>query len=301
MAQAMFGGLGIFHHHLPRDLVSILLLSLASAGCYGIAAVLQHREAVQHKPVPARLGLLGHLVRRPVWLAGGALDGIGYVLQFLALRHGSLALVEPLLVLSLVFALPFASRLDHRRIATSEVLSSVLIVGGLVTFLECARPALGRPSATPSQWLILSLAIAGSCSVLALAAGGGTPPRVAVLYSAGAGILFGYVAAVTERTGHLLDQGVLHVLVTWPPYALVITAVVALWLTQSAFNAGMLRLSLPTLTVGQPLVALVIGIGFFGEHIHTRGLDPLLEAIGLAVMTVGVYALTRSPSLTAPP
>ncbi len=301
MAHAMLGGLGVYHRHLPRDLVSIMLLSLASAACYGIAAVLQHREAVQHKPVPARLGLLGHLVRRPVWLAGGAMDGIGYVLQFLALRRGSLALVEPLLVLSLVFALPFASRLDRRRIATSEVLASVLIVGGLVTFLECARPALGRPSATASQWLVLSVAIAASCSVLVLAAGKGKPRRVAVMYSVGAGMLFGYIAAVTERTGHLLDRGALHVLETWPPYALVITAVVALWLTQSAFNAGMLRLSLPTLTVGQPLVALAIGIGVFGEHIHTRGFDPVLEAIGLAVMTVGVYALTRSPSLTAHP
>jgi drug/metabolite transporter (DMT)-like permease len=105
---------------------------------------------------------------------------------------------------------------------------------------------------------------------------------------------FGYVAALTERTGHLLDAGAVHTLATWVPYALVIGSIGALALTQSAFQAGELRLSLPMLTVAQPLVAGAIGLAFFGEHIDSRGLAPVFEVLGLALITLGVFALAGS-------
>jgi drug/metabolite transporter (DMT)-like permease len=297
----VFASLRFLHHRVTPGLVSIVLLSLASAASYGLGAVLQHHEAIQQEPVATvRSGLLARLVRRPIWLIGSALDGLGYVFQFLALRRGSLALVEPLLVLSLVFALPVGARLDRRRVSSSEVWAAVTTVAGLALFQEVARPALGNPTAPLAAWLALSAGIALACGVLAILARGTSPRRAAVLYAAASGTAFGYVAAVTERTGHLLDKGVLHVLATWPPYALVVGAVVALSLTQSAFHAGVLRLSLPTLTIAQPLVALAIGIGFFGERVHSRGLAPVVEVLGLVVMTVGAYNLTRSPAFHTP-
>jgi drug/metabolite transporter (DMT)-like permease len=61
-----------------------------------------------------------------------------------------------------------------------------------------------------------------------------------------------------------------------------------------------LRLSLPTLTIAQPLVALVIGIGFFGERVNARGVAPALEALGIVMMTFGVYSLARSPVIASP-
>jgi drug/metabolite transporter (DMT)-like permease len=280
-------------------LVSIVLLSVASAAAYGCAAVLQHHEAIKQAPATASNGLLGRLVRRPIWLLGSLLDGVGYGFQFLALRRGSLALVEPLLVLSLVFALPVAARLEHRRVSSSEVMAALVTIAGLSLFQEVAKPALGHPTAPTADWVALTAGIVGACLVLAIVARGGQPKRSAVLYAAASGTAFGYVAAVTERTGHLLDGGVVHVLSTWPPYVLVVAAVAALALTQQAFNAGVLRLSLPTLTVAQPIVALFIGIGFFGERVHHRGIAPVLEVLGLVVMTIGVYNLTRSPVLTA--
>ena len=113
-------GLRVFHHHVGRGLVSIVLFSLASAASYGMAAVLQHQATMREPPeLSLRAGLLVSLARRPLWLVGNALDGVGYLFQFLALRRGSLALVEPLLVLSLVFALPMAAWLEHRRASSS--------------------------------------------------------------------------------------------------------------------------------------------------------------------------------------
>jgi drug/metabolite transporter (DMT)-like permease len=289
-------GLGVFHHHIGRSLVSIIVLSIASAAAYGLAAVLQHHAAVRQPPeLSVRMGLLVGLVRRPLWLIGNALDGVGYLLQFLALRRGSLVLVEPLLVLSLVFALPVTAWIDHRRISGPDVASTVLILAGLALFLGAAHPGLGHPQASGEGWIVLTLAVAAACGALVLGARGGSRRRAAVLLGAGSGTAFGYVAALTERTGHILDGGIVHTLATWAPYGLLVGGTVALLLTQSAFHAGALRLSLPTLTVAQPLVAVIIGVGLFGEHIASHGAAPGWEGLGLVMVTFGVFALTRSP------
>jgi drug/metabolite transporter (DMT)-like permease len=296
MAVIVGWGLGVFHHHIGRSLVSIIVLSIASAAAYGFAAVLQHHAAVGEAPeLSVRVGLLVRLVRRPMWLIGNALDGVGYLLQFLALRRGSLVLVEPLLVLSLVFALPVTAWLDHRRISAPDVGSTVLIMAGLALFLGVAHPGLGYPRASDEAWTVLSLVVAGGCGAMVVGSRGGSRRRAAVLLGAGSGTAFGYVAALTERTGHLLDGGIVHTLATWEPYGLLVGGVGALLLTQSAFHAGALRLSLPILTVAQPLVAVIIGVGLFGEHIATAGPAPGWESLGLVMVISGVFALTRSP------
>lgn len=287
--------LRVLHHTIGRGLTSIVVLSMASAASYGLAAVLQHRTAIRQPPeLSMRAGLLVGLAHRPMWLVGNALDAVGYAFQFLALRRGSLALVEPVLVLSLVFALPVAAGLDHRHVSRSELASAGAIALGLLLFLLAARPGLGHPHASGTTWAILTAVIAILCGVVALGTRGESRLR-AMLLAVGSGTAFGYVAALTERTGHLLDAGVVHTLATWPPYALVVGALVALLLTQSAFHAGALRLSLPTLTVVQPLVAIAIGLACFGENVETHGVAPIVEALGLLLITGGVFALARSP------
>ena len=166
---------------------------------------------------------------------------------------------------------------------------------GLALFLGVANPGLGRPHVSAEAWTVLTVVIAVGCGAMVLGAHRGSRPVAAVLLGAGSGTAFGYVAALTERTGHILDGGVVHTLETWEPYALVVGGVVALLLTQSAFHAGALRLSLPTLTVAQPLVAVVIGLGLFGERVASHGLAPVWEGLGLVLVVFGVFALTRSP------
>jgi len=297
MVLALVGfGLRVFHHHIGRSQVSVVALSVASAASYGLAAVLQHHAAIRQPPeLSVRVGLLVRLARRPMWLVGNALDGVGYLFQFLALRRGALPLVEPLLVLSLVFALPAAAWLDHRRISRSDIASTGVIMAGLALFLGVANPGLGHPHVTAVAWTVLTIVIAVGCATMVVGAHRGSRPLAAVLLGAGSGTAFGYVAALTERTGHILDGGVVHTLGTWEPYALVVGGVVALLLTQSAFHAGALRLSLPTLTVAQPLVAVVIGLGVFGERVASHGLAPVWEVLGLVMVVFGVFTLTRSP------
>jgi len=73
---------------------------------------------------------------------------------------------------------------------------------------------------------------------------------------------------------------------------------VALLLTQGAYNAGSLRLSLPTMTVTQPIVAVGIGLAMFGEGIDTSAAALSLEFLGVVFVVGAVFALGRSPIIT---
>lgn len=294
------------HHHLrfPHDHVyipaSVVALSLAAAACYALAAVLQQRSAArQPRDLAMRAGLLIGLLRQPVWLLGNVADGGGYLFQFLALRRGSLALVEPLMVFGLLFALPAGAVFEHRRPSGREWYAGSVVVVGLIVFLAMSRPGPGAPRASALGWALLSMVVAGAVVGAALL-GRGSARRRAVWLAAGAAVLFGYTAAVTEAAGHLLNHGVIHALASPAPYVLIAGGVVGTLLAQSAFQAGSLRLSLPTLTVVQPLVAIAIGQVLFGEHLATRGAAPLGEAAGLVLMVAGVFALAQSPAIADP-
>jgi drug/metabolite transporter (DMT)-like permease len=287
------------HHLHGGDLLSIVLLSLASAVAYGLAAVLQHHATSKEPADEAmRLGLLARLAHQPLWLVGNALDGIGFLFQFLALRRGSLSLVEPLLVLSLVVALPVAARFEHRRISMAALLSAGAIAAGLALFLGTGGPGVGHPHASTEAWIVLSGIVAVFClATVAFRNRGASREWAAVVLAAGSGVAFGYAAALTERIGHLLNRGVLHALSSWEPYALIVAGIAALLLTQGAFHAGALRLSLPTLTVAQPLVAIAISLAFFGERINTSAVAIACEILGLALVTAGVFAIAQTPEI----
>lgn len=276
--------------YVPLTVVGLCLLG---ALCYAASSVLEQREAVAAPHHTAmRLGLLTHLLRRPLWLAGNVVGLLGYGFQFLALRRGSLALVQPLLVSGLLFALVGGALSEHRRLTRREWVSTTLVAAGLSLFLVAARPGPGHPRASTAGWLALAALTALAVGVLGLL--GHRSRRGRPLYfGAGAGILLGVTAALTERTAHLLNRGLPLLLGDWAPYALLVVGAGGLLLTQSAFQAGELKWSLPALTVLEPLVAILIGQALFGEHIAARGLAPLGEAVGLAMMVAGVLGLSQ--------
>ena len=296
----VFHALRLLPHHLhaPFQSGAVVALSLASAAAYGLAAVLQHQAAVREPPeLSMTTGLMLRLVRRPMWVVGNLLDVGAFVLQFLALRRGSLALVEPILVLSLVFALPASALLARRPVGRRDVVSALAMALGLGLFLAAGRPGAGHPHGTPLGWVLLTAVVAATVAASVLGARGATARRAGLLLAVGSGVAFGYVAAVAERTGHLLDRGVVHTLASAAPYELAIGGLTALVLTQSAYHAGDLRLSLPTLTVVQPLVAIAIGQSLFAEHLRTHGWAPLVETVGLLSVVVGVSVLAHPATI----
>ncbi|MHB1533225.1 MAG: DMT family transporter [Acidimicrobiales bacterium] len=283
-------------HYLRRVDVPILgvVESLAGATCYAVSSVLQQRAAeAQPAELALRPSLLLRLAGSGRWMVGNLMDVGGFVFQFLALRQAALAVVQPLFVVGLVFALVGSALIERRRPRRSEWASSMLVVAALAVFLAVARPGPGHPRAGALGWgaLFTMTALAVTAAVLLAT---GSARRRAFFLATGAGILYGVTAAITERTGRLLDGGVLHMLGSWSPYALAVTALVGLLLHQSAYQAGDLRLSLPVLTVLEPVVAILIGRFLFHEHIAATLLAVVGEVLSLTVMAYGVFALAQT-------
>jgi drug/metabolite transporter (DMT)-like permease len=284
-----------FEAFYDRAYVPLVVIGLCLLGslCYGLSSILEQREAAAAPPgTTMRLGLLTHLAQRPVWLLGNLAGLFGFGLQLLALRHGSLALVQPLFVSGLVFALVGGAISERRRLARREWASMALVAVGLIVFLVVARPGRGHPNASTMGWIALGAATVLSVGVICLLSLRSRHLRPLFL-ATGAGILFGVTAAVAERTSHLLHIGLLRTLEHVPPYAMFVCAVAALVLSQSAFQAAELRWSLPTLTIVEPLVAILIGQVLYGEHISLGAAAIVGEVFGLAMMIAGIFGLSQ--------
>jgi drug/metabolite transporter (DMT)-like permease len=267
------------------------VFSLVAALLYAAASVLQHRAAViAPLEQSLRVGLLGHLARQPWWIAGIAADGGGFVAQFLALGHGPLVVVQPLLVCGLLFALPLGAVLAHRRITASELWAAGAVVVGLAALLLSARPEPGHAHVHLSSWILLLIATLGPVALMVVGAIR-LPTAKPVLLATAAGVLYGLTAALTKVTAHQLGISVGRVVTSWEVYLLVAVGVLGMVLTQSAFQAGPLKASLPALTVADPMVSALIGITIFHEHIDQDPFRIAVELVGAALMIGGVIAL----------
>src|SRR5437764_1165847 len=105
-----------------------VVLALASALAFAAATVGQQRAAARSSDADARARrFIGQLLRNPRWLVATLGNTVGYGLQAAALGVGSVVIVEPILVTSLLFALPLSARLAHQRLPASAVISAVLL------------------------------------------------------------------------------------------------------------------------------------------------------------------------------
>lgn len=272
----------------------VALLALGAALCYATAAVIQQRTARQEDPRHAgRISLLWSLLHRPVWLAGIAVDVAGYGLQAVALRLGSLALVQGLLVSGLGFAVALAAATGDRASRRDLVGSAAIAVG--LMFFVLGAPVGGTSSAPFGRWAVAGAATLGLCGAFVLAAARGVgPSQRAALYAAAAGVAYGLTGALTKtvvRPGQL-DA---HIVLTWPPYALAAVSLAGMVVVQTSFQAGPVTASLPVLTAAEPVWAWVLGVALFSERAH----HPAPAVLGAGLAALGIVVLARSQSVAA--
>ncbi len=278
-----------------------MLVALGSALMYALASVLQQRSAAAQPAEQAlRLSLLARLLRTRMWLLGLGCDVTGYILQFVALGHGPIVVVQPLLVCGLLFALPLGAAWAGRRLRRRDWVAAFLVCSGLAVFLLVASPQPGHNNVAPIVWIALLGSAAGITLALVVASGGRPAWQRAVLLSGGAGVIYGVTAALTKTSSHLLDGGIVHLLAHWQPYALLVAGLAGMVISQSAFQAGSLDASLPTMSVVDPIVSIVIGALAFGETIAAGAGEVTLEVIALMAMSTGVILLARSAADRTP-
>jgi drug/metabolite transporter (DMT)-like permease len=273
-----------------------VLLAFGAAVGYAAASVLQHREAEADPGLhDGGVRLVLRLARRPLWLAGLACDGLGYVCQALALGLGALLVVQPVITSGILFALPASAWWAGRRLRGRDYTWAALLAVGLAVFLLLAGTEGGKDQASTAAWLwcaAIAVPVLAGCFVAATRA---TGTRRAVLFAFTTGALFGITAALTKSSVVLIGDDGIGALGHWEPYALAVMGGLGFVLNQRAFQAGSLTASLPTLTVVEPLVAVAVGVTMLDETVSSHGAAAWV-AIGVAAvaMTVSTVALSRS-------
>ena len=133
-----------------------------AAFSFALAATLWQRASMDAGvgPGDAR-GLVG-LLTNGVWLLGLAAQGLGVALQAAALDRGRVAIIQPLLVTSIVWALPLGHLLTNQTITRRHVAGATIIVVGLAVFATVGDPAAGVDNAPTSDWISAFLVIAAS-------------------------------------------------------------------------------------------------------------------------------------------
>jgi drug/metabolite transporter (DMT)-like permease len=247
--------------------------------------------------------LVAYLLRRPVWFFGILCMIAGFGFQLAALHVGQLSLVQPVISAELLFVFAYLALRYRHRVRGREWVAAAGMAVGLGGFLFLADPAGGSTTqATAWHWMLAGAVTAAAVVVTAAAGvvpyggrGMASPSRRAAFLAVAAGIAWGFVAAVIKELSVHLADGPHAVFTNWSPYVLLVTGAAAMFLASNAFQAGPLAASQPGLTIADPLVASLIGVTLFGEHLQHSPLDLLGEGVAAAMVVGGILLLSRSP------
>ncbi|MFF8401611.1 DMT family transporter [Streptomyces sp. NPDC015684] len=275
------------------------MIELAAAFAVAGAASNAVGTAFQRKAASASsrggLRLLMELVHRPFWVIGMAGVVCAALFQSLALVNGPLALVQPLFILELPFALLVAAPLMHRRLPRSGWWGVGGCVAGLAVLLVAAAPHGATDSAPLVRWIPALCLCVGAMAAAVLFAGRGRPPaRRAALLAAASAIGNALTAALLKSaSGTFADQGFGAFLRSWQTYGFALAGVASVLLLENALQAGPLAAAQPALTIGDAVVSLTLGIVLFDERIRT-GWWLVPEACGALLIVAGVLVLSRA-------
>jgi hypothetical protein len=271
------------------------MAAIAAAFSYALSNVLQQHEAEQlEQGETLKLGVLAKLAHRPRWLVGMGADVGGYVFEAGALGAGTLVLVEPILATSLLLSLFLGAAINHRHVSRIGWGAAVVLALGVSMFLMLVAPTRGVDIAPEHAWLIAAPPIVGFVFVCIVAARSVSGSTRAALLGLAAGALFGTSAVLTKAFVHYLGTGILAWVPHWEPYALAVSSITGLVLSQSAFQTGGLAAAVGAEQVMQPIAGVALGIGLLDERL---GLSSPVQVIALLAalfsMVWGVLTLAR--------
>ncbi|MBI8989877.1 DMT family transporter [Corynebacterium meridianum] len=276
--------------------VIAVLFALASALTIAWGTVIRHRiaEEAPGDGTTIRSAPIIAVISRPLWWAGTFAALAGYALQIAALGFGTLLVVQPVLVLSLMFTFPMSALYDGRRVSKAETFWSLVLTVAVAVLVVLGKPTPGLLEPPLNRWLP-ALAVGG---VLLLFIDRLAYTRVrrqkALLLGMVTGGVMGYVAVLSKAFVDIfVHQGFVGILTSWESYALLGGAVLGTAVQQSSFNAGALRQSLPAMTVTEPIFAFALGYAVLGEKFAVSGISWTWMGLALLAMVVSTFALSR--------
>jgi drug/metabolite transporter (DMT)-like permease len=276
-----------------------VVAALLAALCYAIGAALEQKEAsaaaTQRVIHP---GLLWQVLQRPVWLAGFAVMAVGEVLHVLALAWAPLAVVQPIGVTTVLFALPIGALVARRRPRPRELAAAAVIVAGLAALLTGMKVSTAEPALSGHDLAVLVPVVGAGLAVLTLVALRASGALRTLLLGCGSGAAFGVTAALVRLLTHRVELHGASGLVGWVSPVIAVTAVAGLLLEQGAYKSGHLGVAVAGYTVTDPLVAVALGAWVL--HQPARASHPLVAAAEAMVVMTGVILLARATAAHSP-
>jgi hypothetical protein len=271
------------------------LIALCAAVASAIGDVIRQRSAqeITDKKV-GHLELFRMSLRDKRWWMGGMAAVVNYSLQAGALAWGSVVLVTALQVTALLFALPIYARLTSYRVTRWEWIWAVVLAGALAVVIIVGDPESGQERAPLSTWIIVALVMGPALVVCVLAARVWSGrPVAAMLLAVVAGSSLALFAVLTKGVVEIAEEGLGAVLRSPEFYPWLLVALAGMIFQQSAFRAGALTASLPTMTVAKPVVAGALGVILLGEAFEATGPEVVVLVGAVALVIIATVALAR--------
>lgn len=279
--------------------LAAVVAALCASIVFGIASVADQRstQLVTRRPTLSPR-IFVDLIRQPLWLAsiGGTLGA--FALQVVALRFGPLALVEPILVCGLIFAVLISAYL-RRRFDPLMIAGVVASAAGIAGFLAIARPSSGASSVGFLAVLPLAAGLAAGvagCLAVARHHPGLRPVAIALA----CGICYGVGAFLVKLVVSDVGGGLPGVLTDWPIYALAVVGPLGFLLNENAFQQGALIAPvMAVITATDPLISIGLGYVWLNERPASGAAAVAGEVVALVIMVIGIVITAhRAPHLT---
>jgi drug/metabolite transporter (DMT)-like permease len=281
------------------------LLALIAALCFALAAALQQRgQFALARAGRAVKGLAGlfRLLAVPAWLLGTLALLCGYGAQGAALDRGKLIVVQPLLVTTIVFALPLGVWLTSQHVARTQVLGSVVVVVGLALFVLVGDPDAGVDNASTQSFVITVLVISAIVAALLLWLHTKSAPalRAAVL-GVCAGLLYGLSATFSKPVINDLHVSLAEAAGDWRTWALLGFGFIAFLIQQLSLATGQLAPAVAAVSVSNPAVSVILGIVLFEEKLTRPGWHVIVAFAALLAALAGATLITLANRETPMP
>jgi drug/metabolite transporter (DMT)-like permease len=276
-------------------LVAAIVAALAASASFAVSAVLEQRAARQ---VPQRRmldpRLLVDLIRYRAWLMSIVATAAGFAFQVVALHFGPLALVQPILVLDLVFVVLLGAVILGKRPDATILTGVACCAAGIGVFLAIAEPAGGTETVSLVSAIPLAAGLAAVLVGCAAWARRGPAETRQLAFALACGVCYGVNAFLIKVVSFSLGQGFSEPLTQWPLYALVVVGPLGFLLNQEAYQRGpLIAPALAVITAADPLVSIAIAAVWLDEGIANSPGALAAEMASLAVMITGIALLAR--------
>ncbi|MER5207128.1 hypothetical protein [Streptomyces sp. NPDC002825] len=269
-----------------------MICALASSVCFGAASVLQAMAARAAEPGTGGgvdVALMWRALQQWRYLAGLGADGLGFVLQIVALRTLPIYVVGAALAASLAVTAVIASRVLRVRLSRVEWVAVAVVCLGLAMLAFASGKEGHREGSEVLDWVLLGI----SFGVLLLGVVAGRLPvrSRALVLGLGAGVGFGVVEVAVR-----LIEGIDFTDPVW--YALLVGGGAAFLLLTSAFQRGSVTTATAGAVLGETIGPAIVGVIWLGDS--TRDGLGWLAIAGFAVAVAGSLTLARFGEAPAP-